>query len=72
MSYGLASALAVFVDLMNRVFEGYVDKFVIVFIDDILVYSRTVKEHKLHLKIILLEIEREKGCMQSSQNASLA
>ena len=72
MSYGLASALAVFVDLMNRVFEGYVDKSVIVFIDDILVYSRTVKEHKLHLKIILLEIEREKGCMQSSQNARLA
>ena len=37
MSYGLVNAPAVFIDLMNRVFEGYVDKFVIVFIDDILV-----------------------------------
>ena len=55
MSYGLTNAPATFVDLMNRMFEGYVDKFVIVFIDDILVYSRTMEEHELHLKIVLRE-----------------
>ena len=60
MSYGLANAPAVFMDLMNRVFEGYVAKSIIVFIDDILVYSRTVDEHELHLKIVLGKIEREK------------
>ena len=42
MSFGLINALATFMDLMNRVFEGYVEKFIIVFIDNILVYSRTV------------------------------
>ena len=46
-------------DLMNRVFKEYLDKFIIVFIDDILVYSRTMEEHKLHLKIVL-ETLREK------------
>ena len=49
MSYGLTNAPAVFVDLMNRVFEGYVAKSVIIFIDNILVYSRTMEEHELHL-----------------------
>ena len=44
MSYGLTNAPAVFVDLMSGVFEGYVYKFVIVFIIDILVYSRTMEE----------------------------
>ena len=59
MSYRLANAPAAFVDLMNRVFEGYVDKFIIIFIDDILVYSRIVEDHELHLKIILGKL-REK------------
>ena len=58
-SYGLTNAPAVFVDLMNRVFEGYVTKSVIVFIDDILVYSHTVEEHELHLKVVLGKL-REK------------
>ena len=59
MLYGLANAPATFVDLMNGVFEGYADKFIIIFIDNILIYSRTVEEHELHLKIALGEIERE-------------
>ena len=59
MSYGLTNALTAFMDLMNRVFEGYVDKFIIVFIDDILVYSCTMKKHELHLKIVLEKL-REK------------
>ena len=71
MSYGLTNAPATFVDLMNRVFEEYVEKFVIVFIDDILVYSHTVEEHELHLKIILGKM-REKRLYAKFSNVSLA
>ena len=59
MSSGLANAPAMFMDLMNRVFDGYVAKSIIVFIDDILVYLCTVEEHELHLKIVLGKL-REK------------
>ena len=45
MLFGLTNALAAFMDLMNRVFEDFLDKFVIVFIDDILVYSKDMTEH---------------------------
>ena len=60
MSFKLINAHAVFIDLMNRVFKEYLDKFVIVFIDDILVYSRTMEEHKLYLKIVMEKL-REKN-----------
>ena len=53
MSFGLTNAPAVFMDLMNRVFEEYLDKFIIIFIDDSLVYSCTMVEYELHLKIVL-------------------
>nr|GEY74195.1 putative reverse transcriptase domain-containing protein [Tanacetum cinerariifolium] len=59
MPFGLTNALTVFMDLMNRVFHEYLDKFVIVFIDDILVYLKTRKEHEDHLRIVL-EILRQK------------
>ena len=59
MSFELTDALATFMDLMNRVFEEYLDKFIIVFVDNILVYSRTMEEYKLHLKIVLEKL-REK------------
>nr|GEZ43448.1 retrotransposon protein, putative, Ty3-gypsy subclass [Tanacetum cinerariifolium] len=49
MPFGLTNALAVFMDLMNRIFHEYLDKFVIMFIDDILVYSKTKEEHEEHL-----------------------
>ena len=53
MPFGLTNATAVFIDLINRVFHPYLDQFVIVFIDDILVYSKNAKEHVFHLQIVL-------------------
>ncbi|WMV33257.1 hypothetical protein MTR67_026642 [Solanum verrucosum] len=53
MSFGLTNALATFVDLINRVFRQYLDMFVIVFINDILIYSRSEDEHVDHLTILL-------------------
>ena len=52
MPFGLTNALAAFMDLMNRVFNPYLDKFVIVFIDDILVYSSSPEEHAEHLQTV--------------------
>jgi hypothetical protein len=50
LPFGLTNAPALFMDLMNRVFQPYLDKFVVVFIDDILVYSKSYKEHEQHLR----------------------
>ncbi|GJU59629.1 putative reverse transcriptase domain-containing protein [Tanacetum coccineum] len=59
MPFGLINVLAVFMDLMNRVYKPYLDKFVIVFIDDILIYSKNKKEHEGHLKLILRLLKKE-------------
>jgi hypothetical protein len=53
MSFGLTNALAFFMNLMNSVFMDYLDKFVVVFIDDILIYSQSEEEHADHLKMVL-------------------
>lgn len=53
MSFGLTNAPATFMDLMNRVFKSYLDQFIIIFIYDILVYSKTDEEHEGHLRIAL-------------------
>jgi hypothetical protein len=53
MSFGLTNALAYFMYLMNHVFVEYLDKFIVVFIDDILVYSKNEEEHEKHLRLVL-------------------
>nr|GEW18434.1 putative reverse transcriptase domain-containing protein [Tanacetum cinerariifolium] len=60
MLFGLTNAPVVFIDLMNLVCKPYLDKFVIVFIDDILIYSKDEKEHEEHLKEILELLKKEK------------
>ena len=53
LPFVLTNAPAAFMDLMNRVFKPYLDRFVIIFIDDILIYSKSRAEHEQHLRIIL-------------------
>nr|GEY00187.1 hypothetical protein [Tanacetum cinerariifolium] len=60
MPFGLTNAPAVFMDLMNRIFHEYLDKFIIVFIDDILEYSKTKEKHEAHLRIVLGTLRQKK------------
>ncbi|KAK2374423.1 putative mitochondrial protein [Trifolium repens] len=59
MPFGLTNAPAIFMEYMNRIFQPYLDKFVVIFIDDILIYSKDSQEHAEHLRIVL-EVLREK------------
>jgi len=54
MPFGLINALVAFMDLMNRVFRTYLDKFIVVFFNDILVCSRDKEEYATHLRTLLL------------------
>ncbi|GJS55963.1 putative reverse transcriptase domain-containing protein [Tanacetum coccineum] len=60
MPFGMTNAPTIFMDLMNRVCRSYLDKFVIVFIDDILIYSKTQEEHLEHLRLVLEVLKKEK------------
>ena len=53
MPFGLTNASVVFMDLMHRVFQPYLDRFVVVFVDDILIYSQSEEEHEDHLRVVL-------------------
>ena len=59
MPFGLTNALAAFMDMMNRVFKDYLDKFMIVFIDDILVCSRSNEEREEHLRFTLQKLKEK-------------
>ena len=69
MSFGLTNAPAYFMSMMNKVFMEFLDKFIVVFIDDILVYSKNEEEHKEHLCLVLGKL-REISCMPSSASVS--
>jgi hypothetical protein len=60
MSFGLTNAPAYFMYLMNKIIREYLDKFVVVFIDDILVFSKTEEEHKKHLRLVLEKVRSNK------------
>ena len=60
MPFGLTNAPAAFMDLMHRVFHKYLDQFVVVFIDDILVYSKNESDHEQHLRIVLETLQSHK------------
>ena len=60
MPFGLTNAPTAFMDLMNRVFRPYLDHFVVVFIDDILVYSKNEEENEHHLRIVLQTLREKK------------
>lgn len=60
MSFGQTNAPAIFMKLMNRVFRSYLDQFIIVFIDDILIYSKSSEKHEEHLKITLQTLRDHK------------
>ena len=59
MPFGLTNAPTAFMDLMNRVFQPYVDRFVVVFIDDILVYLKDREDHDTHLRVVLETLRNE-------------
>ena len=58
VSFGLTNAPTYFMNMMNKVFMDELDKFVVVFIDDILIYSETVEEHEKHLRIVLEKLRQ--------------
>ncbi|GJS34920.1 putative reverse transcriptase domain-containing protein [Tanacetum coccineum] len=60
MPFGLTNAPTVFMDLMNHVCKSYLDKFFIIFIDDILIYLKSKEEHKVHLRLVLELLKKEK------------
>jgi hypothetical protein len=60
VSFGLTIALTYFMYMMNKVFKEYLDKFIMVFIDDILVYSRSEVEHEGHLRLVLQKLRDHK------------
>jgi len=70
MSFGLTNPLTAFMELVNRVFWPYLDSFVIVFIDDILVYSKNEADHVRHLRTVLQRLTQRRNYMPNSLSVS--
>lgn len=70
MPFGLMNATMIVMDLMKIVFHPYLDNFFVVFIDDILVYSKNKSDHEEHLRIVLRTLRNNQYCMLSSKNVS--
>ena len=66
MSFGLTNAPAAFMDLMHRVFQPYLDQFVVVFMDDILIYSKSEEDHEGHLRVVLQTLREHQLCVKFS------
>src|SRR5947208_1448925 len=60
MSFGLTNALAIFSRMMNSIFMEYLDKFVVVYLDDILIYSKNEEEHAEHLRLVLMKLREHR------------
>ena len=67
MPFGLTNAPAVFMDLMNRVFHEYLDQLIVVFIDDILIYSKSREEHEKRLRLVYQRLREKKLCAKLSK-----
>ena len=67
MSFGLTNSPAYFMYLMNKVFMDYLDKFVVVFIDDIMVFSKDEEEHEEHLRMVLQKLSENQLCAKLSK-----
>jgi hypothetical protein len=67
MSFGLTNAPAYFMYLMNKVFMEYLDKFVVVFINNILIYSKDEEEHENHLHLVLQKLRDHQLCAKMSK-----
>ena len=71
MPFGLTNAPTIFMCLMNNIMHKYLDKFVVVFINDILIYSKTEAEHKEHLRIVLQELRDNNSSQSLASETSL-
>ena len=67
MPFGLTNAPTAFMDLMDRVFQPYLDQFVIVFVADILIYSQSEREHEGHLRTVLQFLSDHQLCAKFSK-----
>jgi len=67
MPFGVTNAPTVLMDYMNRIFRPFLDKFVVVFIDDILIYSKTQEEHAEHLRLVLGVLREKQLCVKLSK-----
>ena len=67
MPFGLMNESVTFMDLMHRVFQPYLDQFVVVFVDDILIYSKTKEDHEDHLRIVLQALKEHQLYSKSSK-----